>query len=300
MDRYCRGSSTRTGCRQGPLVQSILTSISALVFFVVAGCTEEHPSPRVNPVDLRAAEATVFSQFGEDGVIEKIFEIIPPTDKYIVAFGAHDGVTNSNARNLILNHGWGGLLIEGDPMRAAKLAQVYGDNKAVTTMEEWVFPGNIELLFEDAGVPENFDLLVIDIDSNDYYVWRAIHDYRPKVVLIEANPHFPPPQLMVIDFHPMNYWDTKTNAYVGASIASLDRLAKKKGYELLYCMMPMSPNCFFVDAQYAPLFGIEDNSPEAIWPPRLGVNPNAGKIPPAHRYLHWRNLKIEKKFNFDR
>ena len=105
---------------------------------------------------------------------------------------------------------------------------------------------------------------------------------------------------MVIDFHPMNYWDTNTYEYVGASISSLDRLAKKKGYELLYCMKPMSPNCFFVDAQYAPLFGIEDNSPEAIWPPRMGVNPNAGKIPPAHKYLHWRNLKIEKKFIFDR
>ena len=300
MDRAKDGFLTSTFCDPRSVTQRVLVALTSAALFLSAGCAEDSPSSPTEPVDLRAAESKTFSQFGEDGVIEKIFEIIPPSEKYIVAFGAHDGVTNSNARNLIVNHGWGGLLIEGDPKRAAQLAQVYADNDAVTTMEEWVFPGNIELLFEDAGVPENFDLLVIDIDSNDYYIWRAIHDYRPKVVLIEANPHFPPPQLMVIDFHPMNYWDTNTYEYVGASISSLDRLAKKKGYELLYCMKPMSPNCFFVDAQYAPLFGIEDNSPEAIWPPRMGVNPNAGKIPPAHKYLHWRNLKIEKKFIFDR
>lgn len=282
------------------LAARVTLALALLLTFFLSGCPSPAPPSSDGPVDLAAAEGQVFSQFGEDGVIEKIFEIIPTTDEYIVAFGAHDGVTNSNARNLIVNHGWGGLLIEGDSARAAKLAEVYKDNDGVTTMEAWVYPGNIELLFEDAGVPENFDLLVIDIDSNDYYVWRAIHDYRPKVVLIEANPHFPPPQLMVIDFHPMNYWDLKTPLYVGASVSSLDLLAKKKGYELLYCMKPISPNCIFVDAQYFPLFGIEDNSPEALWPNRMGVDPDAGKIPPDKKYMLWRNLKIEKKFIFDR
>ena len=136
-------------------------------------------------IDLGSHARSVFSQFGEDGVIEKIFEIIEPTEKYIIAFGAHDGITNSNARNLVLNHGWGGLLIEGNPLRAKKLHEAYADYPGVTTQEAWVFPGNIELLFEDAGAPLEPDLLVIDIDSNDYYVWRAIRDYRPKVVMIE-------------------------------------------------------------------------------------------------------------------
>ena len=90
--------------------------------------------------------------------------------------------------------------------------------------------GNIEILFEEAGVPKDLDLLVSDsdIDSNDYYVWRAIHDFRPKVVM---NAFFPPPQLMVIDYHPMNYWDG--TYYIGASIQSLYELGKKKGYELI-------------------------------------------------------------------
>ena len=160
MDRAKDVFSGSTFCDPRSVAHRVLVALTSAALVLSAGCGENNPSSRTEPVDLRAAESKTFSQFGEDGVIEKIFEIIPPTEKYIVAFGAHDGVTNSNARNLIVNHGWGGLLIEGDPKRAAQLAQVYADNDAVTTMEEWVFPGNIELLFEDAGVPENFDLLV--------------------------------------------------------------------------------------------------------------------------------------------
>ena len=135
--------------------------------------------------------------------------------------------------------GWSAFLIEGDPKRAAKLQAAYADYPSAKTLEAWVYPGNIEILFEENGVPEDLDFLVVDIDSNDYYVWRAIHDFRPKVVQMEINPWFPPPQLMVVDFHPMNYWDNST--YVGASLESMTRLAKKKGYELVH-MMSHGPN----------------------------------------------------------
>ena len=155
------------------------------------------PQEKVERVDLRAAERSVFSQFGEDGVIEKIFEIIEPGPKFAIEFGAHNGVTNSNMRNLVVNHGWSTLQIEGDPKRAAELAAAYKDYPTTKTLQAWIWPGNVELLFEENGVPKDLDLLVIDIDSNDYYVWRAIRDFRPKVVMIETNRHFPPPQLMV-------------------------------------------------------------------------------------------------------
>jgi len=216
-------------------------------------------------VDFDSAVRSEFSQFGEDGVVEKIFEIIEPTRKYVVEFGAYDGVHNSNSRNLIVNHGWGGLQMEGHPDRAAKLAALYADNPKVVGRRAWIWPGNVEVLFEDHDVPKDFDLLVIDIDSNDYYVWKAIHSYRPKVVMIEYNPWFPPTQKAVVAFHPMNYWDG-TN-YNGASILTLYELAKSKGYELVYVMRD-GANLFFVDQQYFPRFGIEDNSPVALWHPR--------------------------------
>ena len=92
------------------------------------------------PVDLRAAERKVFSQFGEDGVIEKIFEVIEPTHRYAIEFGAYDGIQNSNTRNLIVNEGWGGLLIEGNPARAAALIENHKDYPGVTALHAWVYP----------------------------------------------------------------------------------------------------------------------------------------------------------------
>jgi len=257
-------------------------------------------------VDLHAAQGREFSQHGEDGVIEKIFEIIEPGPKFCVEFGAFDGVNNSNMRNLVVNHGWSSFQIEGDPIRAKKLAENYADYPKVKTTQAWVWPGNIEILFEDHDVPKDLDLLVIDIDSNDYYVWRAIHDFRPKIVMIEVNKFFPPPQLMVIDYHPMNYWDH--TYYHGASLQSLVNLAKKKGYELLY-VMDGGPNVFFVDAKYYDRFGIEDNSPSKMYRKlsdelmersivkmgRDGVPWEQGKDT-----LTWKELVIEKKFILDK
>ncbi len=151
-------------------------------------------------IDLTQYERTVYSQFGEDGVVEKIFEIIKPTHKFAVEFGASDGVRNNNMRRLVLEDGWGGLQIEGDKDKARELALNYEKYPKVQALQAWIYPGNIEILFEENGVPNDFDYMVIDIDSNDYYVWRAIHDFRPKVVQIEYNGAFPPPELAVVTF----------------------------------------------------------------------------------------------------
>jgi len=253
-------------------------------------------------VDLAKHERKVFSQFGEDGVLERLFEIIEPTSRFCVEFGASNGVAASNTRNLIVNHGWASLQIEGDEKFAATLERNFEKYPKAKTLQAWVWPGNIEILFEENGVPKDLDLLVIDIDSNDYYVWRAIHDFRPKVVLVEANVFFPPPQRMVIDYHPMNYWDG--SQYIGASLQSFYELAKRKGYELVH-VMSWGPNAVFVDAQYFDRFGIEDNSPVAMQSPamreaaekleREGVEPMLGEP-----FLIWKDLKIEKKWILDR
>ena len=253
------------------------------------GCAQERPE-RIN---LDAFERTVHSQHGEEGVLEKIFEIVPPTSKYAVEFGAWDGIVASNTALLMREQGWGGLLIEGHPRRAKKLAKNYADLPNVTTMHRWIFPGNIELLFEEAGVPKDLDLLIIDIDSNDYYVWRAIRDYRPKVVMIEANYNFRPPERAVVDFHPMNYWD-RTN-YIGASLQSLYELGKRKGYELVH-LMEEGPNIIFVDEPYFDRFGIEDNSPKAMWRPRMPALSDPRVYPDDKKTLKIDAFEIEKKW----
>lgn len=278
--------------------------VSGLLVACLA-CTAGEPVP-VEPVDLAAAERSVFSQYGEDGVIERIFEVIEPGPKFAVEFGAHDGVTNSNMRNLVVNHGWSTFQIEGDPGRAAKLRQNYTAYPTTRTLEAWVWPGNIEILFDENGVPTDLDLLVIDIDTNDYYIWRAIHEFRPKVVMIEANFAFPPPSRAVIDFHPMNYWDR--TYYSGASIQSLYELGRRKGYEMLY-QMTAGPNLLFVAEEYFPAFGVRDNSPAAIYrrPPPIAFARKEWKWgrdgvpwPPGKEKLVWEKIEIEKRFIYGR
>jgi len=148
-------------------------------------------------VDLSKFERSVYSQGGEDGVLEKVFELIEPTSRFAIEFGCADGVTGSNVRHLITNLGWSGLLMDGDTKALEKARKAYEGFPKAKIVEAWVYPGNVETLFEKNGVPRDLDLLVIDIDSNDYYVWQAVHDYRPKVVLIEFNAGFPPPQKAV-------------------------------------------------------------------------------------------------------
>ena len=278
----------------------------SLVSLGLAGLALAASSASPTPVDLESAEGSVFSQFGEDGVIEKIFQTIEPGPKFAVEFGAYNGIKNSNMRNLVVNKGWSSFQIEGDPRRAKQLAKNYAKYPKTKTLQAWVWPGNIEILFEENGVPKDLDLLVIDIDSNDYYVWRAIHDFRPKVVMIETNLFFPPPQKMVIDFHPMNYWDR--TYYTGASMQSMSNLAKKKGYELLY-QMKTGPNVLFVAKEYFDAFGVKDNSPTAIYrqpPPAVMAKPevswgrNGVPWPKGKDTLTWENLVIEKKFILDR
>jgi hypothetical protein len=161
----------------------------------------------------------------------------------------------------------------------------------------------IEELFEEAGVPEDLDFLVIDIDSNDYYIWKVIHNFRPKGVQIEINPYFPPSQLVVIDFHPLNYWDYTD--YASASIASMIKLGKKKGYEPVYNTGGF--NLFFVDRKYYARFGIKDNSPEALYKKwrqdanKFNRHPEGrGEVPFSKPYLEWGPTKIKKKFIFGR
>ena len=150
------------------------TAVALLVIAVL------HDVPEAAAVDLEQHERSVFSQGGEDGVIEKIFEVIEPTHKYAIEFGAGDGILGSNMRNLVVNRGWRSLQIEGDEVSSKSLIENYSDYPQVKALQAWVWPGNVEILFEEAGVPRDFDLLVIDIDSNDYYVWRASRAFDPR------------------------------------------------------------------------------------------------------------------------
>lgn len=108
---------------------------------------------------------------------------------------------------------------------------------------ERVTAENIQDLFLKYSVPKNFDLLSIDIDYNDYWVWKSITDYFPRVVIIEFNSSIPPNESRVVPYDPDATWDG-TN-YFGASLLALKNLGSKKGYTLVGCDSN-GVNAFFI------------------------------------------------------
>jgi len=198
----------------------------------------------------------IFSQYGEDGVIEKIFSILPNLSKWCVEFGAWDGKHLSNTYLLLSQRGYSGVLIEADQDKFRALCQTYSGNKRVACINKMVtFDGQniLDNILSQTSLPKNFDLLSIDIDGNDFHVWKSVEYFKPKLVIIEFNNTIP----NSIEF--VQNADYSVNQ--GCSLLALDRLAKQKGYELL---VVTDFNAFFIDAEYFPLFQITDNSLETV------------------------------------
>jgi hypothetical protein len=192
--------------------------------------------------DLRAYERTVFSQNGEDGIIEEILRRIGVTNKFFVEFGVEWGEVCNCAR-LVVEEQWQGLFIEANRKHFDKLVERYRPYKNIQCANEYVNSTTIQKILAEHGVPKELDLLSIDIDGNDYWVWKSIEDWRPRLLVIEYNPTKGPNQLWVMAENPNHIWDG-TN-YFGASLASLKKLSEKKGYTLV-ATDSRGVNAFFV------------------------------------------------------
>ncbi|HEB91470.1 MAG TPA: hypothetical protein ENI85_17985 [Deltaproteobacteria bacterium] len=205
--------------------------------------------------DLEASAESRFSQGGEDGVLLHLFARIGTACRYFVEFGAWDGQHLSNTANLRLNHGWTGLLMEDSDRADGDLVR-----------RERVDAGNVESLFRRHGVPTEFDLLSIDIDGNDYWVWKAIRTFSPRVVIVEYNIFFRPGMAKTIAYDADHVWDKKGyGRYHGASLAAFERLGREKGYVLAYTE-PYCPNAIFV---------------------REDLLPVGACLPGAHEWIRW-------------
>jgi hypothetical protein len=188
--------------------------------------------------DLKSFERSVFSQGGEDGVLERIFECVGFSNRFFVEFGAKDGLELSNTANLRINKGWRGVLMEGKGPVADGVVQ------------EFITAENINLLFARHGVPKDFDLLSVDIDGNDYWVWRALVDFRPRVIVVEYNIYFQLDDPRTIPYEPERTWDA--TGYHGASLAAMRKLGVEKGYSLIHTDSWM-PNAIFVSSDLLPV-----------------------------------------------
>lgn len=197
-----------------------------------------------DPKRLTPYEAKVFSENGEDGIIAEIFQRIGTTNRYFTEFGSSDGMENNTV--LLLRQGWHGLWMDTD-RDAVRTAEGYFkrevESKQLQIVRAFITSENIQDLFRKAGVPAEFDLLSIDIDRNDYYVWEAIREFRPRAVVIEYNAIFPPTVDWVVEYDANAMFD-RTSRF-GASLAAVERLGRTKGYSLVGCNLT-GLNAFFV------------------------------------------------------
>lgn len=199
----------------------------------------------------------VHSQFGEDGIIAEMFKILPKQDAYwCVEFGAWDGIFLSNTRHLLKDKGWNGVLIEASEKKFEELKTNYSVLEKATLINKKVdFEGEnrLDKILAQTTLPLDFDLLSIDIDGNDYHIWDSMLKYAPKVVVVEYNFTIPS------DIAYIQPRDFAINH--GNSLLALVNLGKTKGYELI---ATTGCNGIFVKKEFFDLFGIEDNSIDAL------------------------------------
>ena len=173
----------------------------------------------------------VYSQNGEDGIIEKILDLLNIDSGWACEFGAWDGVYLSNAYNLVQSRRFKALMIEGNPTKYQDLVKTAEENDGkILPVNCYVGDGSnpensLDSILENNQVPRDFDLLSIDIDSYDYLVWKSLTNYKPKVVVIEINSGLDPK----IDTEFNHLYELHS----GAPYLSMLKLAEEKGYTLI-------------------------------------------------------------------
>jgi len=197
---------------------------------------------------LRDAGFRVHSESDEDGILLYLFSIIGTTSRTVVDIGAAglDGfLKGSNSANLIINHGWTGLLIDGDEEVLDLTRLMYSTLSATsiyppTIVSAFVTAENIDELIRTHAVADEVDLLCLDIDGMDYWIWKAISHIQPRVVVIEYRDLLGPVERLSVPYRAD--FDRRSNKdrdyadhFYGASLAALASLAKQKGYRLVGC-----------------------------------------------------------------
>jgi hypothetical protein len=203
-----------------------------------------------DPAHLDRFGYKAYSQNDEDGIIQEIFKRIGTTNKTFVEFGVQDGL-ESNCHFLLFT-GWKGLWIEGDGIFFKRLQEYFSKPllaNRLTAINRFITAGNINgLIGVEGKTTGEIDLLSIDIDGNDYWIWEKINCIQPRAAVIEYNAKFPPPCEWVMEYNAGHVWDGSDNH--GASLKSLELPGDRIGYSLVGTNRN-GVNAFFVKKELA-------------------------------------------------
>ena len=185
---------------------------------------------------LADVEFRVFSQFGEDGIIDWLVHWVKPENNTFVEFGV-ENFTEANCRFLLVNRNWRGLVMDGSEAHMESLRQevLYWRND-ITAKCAFITAENInQLLKEESRLGNELGVLSIDIDGNDYWVLKAIEGITAEILCVEVNPIFGDRYELTVPYAPeFNRFDLHYSGLCfGTSISAVKRLAKEKGYEFV-------------------------------------------------------------------
>jgi hypothetical protein len=198
-------------------------------------------------LDLNNSEFKVFSQFGEDGIIQYLVNNLKITNKIFIEFGV-ENYEEANTRFLLENNNWSGLIIDSSSENIShiKKQNYYWRNKLIA-IREFVSPENINEIIKKNQFNGNIGLLSVDIDGNDYWVLNAIEVVFPDIIIMEYNANFGSDKSLTIKYNP-SFKRAKTGInklIYGCSLKAASNLCETKGYSLVY-VNKNGNNAFFV------------------------------------------------------
>ncbi len=196
---------------------------------------------------LADAELRVFSQFGDDGIVQYLVRLLDVQPTAFVEFGV-ENYTESNTRFLLVNDNWRGLILDANVgyMESVRRDSIYWRHD-LTAVPAFIDRDNINALIADNGFRGDLGILSVDIDGNDYWVWERIDVVRPTIVIAEYNSVFGGRRAVTVPYDPAFYRTTAhySNLYWGCSLAALCVLAERKGYAFVGCNSAGN-NAYFV------------------------------------------------------
>jgi hypothetical protein len=208
---------------------------------------------------MKENEKKIYSQNGEDGIIEHIFKKIGTTNKIAVEFGVTAGGNGSQTNTrYLLEQGWTAYWFDIEKIDNI-LPNCIFKVKFLTTK-------NIIETFKESNIPNEFDLLSIDIDGNDYHIREALSEYSPRVCIMEYNGYYPPTVEYVMNYNESYRWKGKKDISFGASLLSYTKQANRLGYDLVYCDKN-GVNVFFIrrDINVFPVLTAEEVYVKLYW-----------------------------------
>lgn len=204
-------------------------------------------SYRKNSSNILDHEFKVYSQWGEDGIISYLINNLDLKNNFFIEFGV-ENYLESNTRFLLKKFNWSGLIMDSSPKNIEYIKKdgIYWKHD-ITALCKFISINNINEIFLENLVDKNVGLLSIDIDGNDYWVWKAISTIEPSIVVVEYNSILGKDKNYVVPYEE-NFTRKKahySNLYYGSSLPALTKLANEKGYALITCNSAGN-NAFFV------------------------------------------------------